>query len=48
MHSACFLLLFLAAWRSASRGAYVLSSPQPTPSDDDVNRVAKQMYLPGV
>lgn len=35
------LAVMLAAWQPV-----LAQEPQPTPSDDDVNRVAKQMYCP--
>jgi cytochrome c-type biogenesis protein CcmH len=39
------LVVVLAAWAVAA-GQANAQQPIPTPSDDDVNRVAKQMYCP--
>lgn len=40
-----FLVVFWAAWAMIANRVNA-QQPQPTPSDDDVNRVAKQLYCP--
>lgn len=40
------LILFAGALFFAPSGRAAAQAPQPTPSDNDVNRVAKQMFCP--
>ena len=39
------LMMVVSAWAIFAHRV-IAQQPQPTPSDDDVNRVAKQMYCP--
>jgi len=41
-----FALVFLVVTAFTALGAGVASAQQPTPSDNDVNRIARQMYCP--